>query len=207
MKPSLLSPFFLFVCLACSSAPKNERAPSSINEQLKMKSYSLSNLFEDLQFILFDSFDRPWHGGLKYTKRVYRLFFLSIVEMLGSEYQGTPLAAQYLASVREKILKPLAALYPINDQNRAAAVGVKHEAEQLAQNYPGMAITNEFWVALGEFVNSRLLQKPLDDDQVGFKGFLEEIEKNLDTALKVQQIPAERIDPKAAYQVDVENLF
>lgn len=174
-------------------------------EQFTMKSYSLLNLAEDLQFILFDSFLRPWEDK-KYEKRLKRLFFLYIIEMLGKLGLGSSEIIKYVDDVKEKILKPLDTLYPINEASQGIADLVKTNVEQIKETWKNLGVVNEFWHAVIEIIHNRLLKSPLENDQTGFLDFLAAIRQNLDNMERLARMSPIIINPEKVYNVEIENL-
>ena len=117
-----------------------------------MKAYSLKNLAADLQGILFDSFDRPWKGGPKFGKRVNRIFFLFITQILGKYGTGTNNSKKYIKSVKEQILEPLAKIYPLSDESKERALKVEEAAGDLFEAWPKMEDADNFWKALANLL-------------------------------------------------------
>jgi len=177
-------------------------------DQFTMKAYSPTYLVKDLQFIIFDSFERPWKGGDKYIKRMARLFFLFIAEMLNAYGLGGDNAKKYVSEVEEKILKPLHALYPLQKKDAALlAKTIIANAEHIASVYKKMPLTNGFWLNLGEFIQDRLIKDPQKDDEQGFKEFLEAIENNMNVARQLSEMPEYKIDISKIFEVELKNLF
>lgn len=178
------------------------------DEKFTMKAYSLANLAEDLQFILFDSFERPWDGGPKYTKRINRLFFLFIAEMLGNYGLGAKEIADYVDNVKQFILPPLDILYPIdNAESARLAKDITKNSLLLTKKYSKNHWSNDFWRAFAKFIEDRLLKNPKDGDEQNLKNFLDVVEYNLNIALKLSRMKQMKIDLKKVYQVELENLF
>lgn len=182
-------------------------SPTLADEKIVINSYSPSGLARDLQIILFDNFDRPWHGGLKYMKRVYRFFFLSILEMLHDYGLNSIKAKEYINNIKEKIIGPLYSLYPLNKNSKKVAKEIIDNADQVALEYgDDMEVTNRFWQALGKLLDD-LIKNPQADDQEGFKDFLMSIEKNIDIALKLEEMPEDKTLFKKIFQVGMDKLF
>lgn len=179
----------------------------ALDDKFTMKAYSLENLAEDLQFIIFDSFDRPWNGGPKYAKRINRLFFLYIVEMLGTYGLGSKKAKEYIADVKKNILEPLEKLYPLGDESEALAKTEVDNAKKLKSDWPELVRTNDFWRALGALINNHLIPAPLDKDADGFKEFLEAINKNIERIETLNTMPLLKIEPEEVYKSDMTMLF
>jgi hypothetical protein len=178
------------------------------DDKFTMKSYSPAYLVKDLQFIIFDSYERPWKGGPKYIKRLSRIFFLFIAEMINSYGLGSRNAKSYVDTVQKKILEPLHALYPIKEKKSVELVKtVINNAEQIASVYKKMRLSNDFWLNLGDFIQKRLIKNPQEDDEAGFKEFLEAMENNMNIAHQLADMPEYKIDMSKIFEVRLKHLF
>lgn len=176
-------------------------------DSIKMRSYSLHNLAEDLRFIIFDSFMRPWEGGPKYDKRLNRLFFLHITEMLAQFGLGSEKISSYVQEIRNDIIKPLENLYPIREESKKIAAEVSEHVEHPSLAGKRLEDTQQFWVELAKFVQERLVLKPKEGDEKAFQDFLNTIKENLDNAEKLGHMSSFSIDPSRLEQIDIENLL
>lgn len=177
------------------------------DDKFTMKAYSLANLAEDLQFILFDSFDRPWDGGPKYTKRINRIFFLFITEMLGNYGLGAKEMAEYAENVKEFILPPTDVLFPLDKESKELAAKIKRNSAELISRWPKNKWSNDFWHAFANFIEERIVNNPKPGDQENLQGFLEVVEHNLNIAIKLSRMNKMPVDLKKVYQVELDNLF
>jgi hypothetical protein len=180
---------------------------SADNKKLSFKSYSLLGLAEDLQFIIFDAFLRPWKGGPKYGKRINRLFFLNIVEMIEQFGVGSSRINQYIDDVQEKIIRPLENLYPLSESSSQTVAQITADVVLISQTWKELGVANEFWQALAKFVDSRLINAPLEGDQSGFADFIATINKKLENAKHLQNMTPLKINVQEVYQVEMKNLL
>lgn len=176
-------------------------------EQFTFKSYSISYLAHDLEDILFSSFSRPWEGGAKYNKRVYRLFFLHIVEMLSNLGLGSSLISAFVNDVETKILDPLKNLYPLGESSANVVSQIKTNTDQLKQTYTNLPITNEFWHIVAQFIEGRLVKDPKEDDQEKLQELVEIIRHNLQIMDQLSRMTSATIDAQEIYKVEIDNLL
>src|SRR5690606_31036639 len=71
---------------------------SDDGQVLIFKAYSLGHLADDLKGILFGDTSRPWNDN-KYAKRLNRLFFLNIIELLGQYGVGGHQMSEFVEDV------------------------------------------------------------------------------------------------------------
>jgi hypothetical protein len=168
---------------------------------LEIKSYSIEYLAHDLLNILFGQFDRPWNGGPKYGKRVNRLFFLGIIDMLATFPLGSEESKEYIALIKEKILNTL------KDKNNLGE-NIKNNVDFIINKYPTMQATNDFWRYVSELINGRMQEKPEDSDAKEFDVFINLIEQNLNNYENLMNHTQKiLINPKALYDTNMNNLF
>lgn len=176
-------------------------------EKIAIRAYSVSYLAKDLQTIIFNQFSRPWESGPKYIKRVNRLLFLFIAELLDQYGSGSQNLTDYIADVREKILTPFKSLYPLQKNEKARCEKIKCDIEQFINTWPETAIANDSWFRFSEFVQYRLINNPQEGDEAGLKELLETIEKNLSIAEQLGKMDFKKIDLRKVYNVELRNLF
>jgi hypothetical protein len=102
---------------------KNIKTYNISNEKynLTFKSYSMSNLMHDLIFIVFENNEFPWDDR-KYEKRLARLIFLYLIEMLKQKY-GLNIKDR-IEFVR--ILKSsLSSIYRLIEENNFGEINIK----------------------------------------------------------------------------------
>jgi len=102
---------------------KNIKTYNISNEKynLTFKSYSMSNLMHDLIFIVFENNEFPWDDR-KYEKRLARLIFLYLIEMLKQKY-GLDIKDR-IEFVR--ILKSsLSSIYRLIEENNFGEINIK----------------------------------------------------------------------------------
>lgn len=181
-------------------------SPLAAEEKITINSYSPAGLAQDLQMMILEQFDRPWHGGPKYTKRVNRFFFMAILEMLYDYGLESVEAQKYLSDVKEKIIKPLSSLYPLNNSHDVV-LELKNNIDQIALEYENkMAVTNRFWQGFGKLLDD-LIKNPQADDREGFEDFLKAIEKNIDIAFRLENIHIGKILFSPIFKVEMDKLF
>ncbi len=172
-----------------------------------MKAESVKGLAADIHEVIFrNNSIRPW-GDLKYQKRLNRLFFLSIVEILGTLGLGSQATKNYVKDVQEKILDPLKNLYPLNDQCSAMAKELARASQSIARKYSKMAITNKIWWATSRLVLDELIKNPLDNDEEKFNEFLPILQKNLDTIGKLAEMPPKVINSQNIYNASMSSFY
>lgn len=168
-----------------------------------MKAESLSGIAEDLYGVVFEQFSRPWEGA-KYTKRINRLFFLAIVDMLSSFGLGSSEAKNYLDMVQQQVILPLSQLYPLSQE----------KAEELLENVQGlsgqtesMTTANMLWHGISKLVSDELIKNPKADDEEEFKTLLKTIKDNLAIMEKLTTMPSGKVDMSGLYKVSIDSLF
>lgn len=176
-------------------------------DRLNLKAYSIAYLTHDLQSILFDSFDRPWKSGLKYEKRLSRIFFLLITEMLNSYGIGGREIADYVENIKQYIIPPMDVLYPLDRESKALAKSIKRNSASLSKKFPKSKQSNEFWQTFANFIDERIVQNHKDDDQENLKAFLDLIDHNLNIAIKLSRMNPMKINLKQINEVELKNLF
>lgn len=144
----------------------------------------------------FETFDRPWKMGPKYEKRLYRFFFLSILEMLGAYGLGSDKIANYIDAVKEQILGPM---------SKGKLGNIEQNAQKLSKLWPKLKETNRFIVALAQ-VFKAAEKNPEKGDEDGFKELLEIINTNLNIAKKLSTMPAQEFLIQPLYQVNMDDL-
>ena len=152
-------------------------------------------------------FDRPWNGGPKYGKRVNRLFFLTLVELMGNYGIGSRNMKDYLKAVREKIMEPLSNLYPLTEDSEKLVKELKINVKDIASEYPEIVPGNDFWHMLVAMISKELVANKHPDDKKEFKVFLDMINKNLDIADEISKMKYKKINPSAVYDTDIDKLF
>lgn len=179
------------------------------NQQM-LKAYSLKYLADDLEFIIFDSFDRPWHGGGKYQKRVYRLFFLYILDLLNNSVDAAD-QTDYLASVQD-LLDQLRTFYATGTPSQDVIAQAGSTFKQIL-NTPApngryvVRYMNTFWSKLLGLMQ-RMVDSPQPDDMAGFNAFVNDfIQSNVDNA-NIDRTPGDpRVDLEEIYTVNVTQLL
>jgi hypothetical protein len=177
------------------------------DDKILLKSYTVAYLAHDLLNILFGQFDRPWNGGPKYAKRVNRLFFLSLLEMLADLGLGSDDAKEYTNDLKENILAPLKSIYPLKD-NAQARADLQKNIIEFATKFPKAASINDFWAKLDKLINKDLVNNPQESDEVEFNKLVEAIEKNINVIAELNKLPFKlKIDKNAVYNSDMSKLF
>ncbi|HXW52831.1 MAG TPA: hypothetical protein VEL47_01870, partial [Myxococcota bacterium] len=175
-------------------------------ESLIMKAESVAGLSADIYEIMFGQFDRPW-GDPKYQKRLNRLFFLSIVDMLSTIGLGSKDANEYANSVQQQVVDPLKNLFPLDGQSTAKAKEVSRAAQNIMKKYPQMGVTNKILWGTVKLVFDEMIKNPGDDDEEKFKEYLELIQKNLDIIKKLAEMPPQTIDARQIYNASMSSFF
>lgn len=176
-------------------------------DKVDIKAYSPSYLAHDLEFILFDSFIRPWEGGPKYEKRMHRLFFLHIMELLKQYGLGSKELVDYVKDVKEGIMTPLANIDFASTDAVDMAGKIKEASEKLKTSYKNLPITLNFWDRLADLLKDRLIPSPKEGDKKGFDRFIEIIEENLDNIEKLGQMNKLEVPTEEIFNVEIDNLL
>lgn len=155
------------------------------DDHITIKAYSPYGLAEDLSEILFTNYDRPWHSGHKYFKRINRFFFLVTMEVINNFGLESKDAKKYILSIRESLNK-LYKLLPINNKSQKILYSFKIEINSIINYYKKMKITNKFLSAMIPLLEDWIVKKPQSDDAVWFKEFLDVINDNLNIALEME---------------------
>lgn len=174
-------------------------------QTIAVRAYSLKYLMEDLEFIIFDSFDRPWHGGGKYEKRVYRLFFLYMINMF-SQLNTTQQQA-YLNTVQSEFLEPLAKLsFDGSAADTAILKQLQDKEAILEKQYPNI-LMNQFLELLIELAE-RLNANSMSGDLAGFEQLLKVVNNNVDFMSKLSALGANlAIELSALRNISMDDLF
>lgn len=176
------------------------------NQLLNMKSESITGIAEDLFQVLFDQFSRPWEAS-KYEKRIGRLFFFGIVQMLGSYGSGSHQVKDYLAQVNKQIIEPLSQLYPINpDEANNTIKQVSDSLSYLVNEFSSLAAANLVWSGFIR-TTKELVEHPKDDDEENYKKFLEQIKNNLNIIEQITDMEHQIIDLNEINKVSVDQLL
>lgn len=180
------------------------------NEALNMKAESLTGLVEDLSSVIFEQFERPWEGG-KYSKRVNRLLFLSMLDMINSFGLGSDDLKDYLANI-ELLTSNLSLDYNNIDSDDVYEDPI-YESEfnlsNIKNNYPTMKILNEFFDKTLHFMDV-IKNDPKEKDSEYFNNFVKLIKENLNVMKSLAYMDehkGERIDISKIYKVKLESLF
>jgi hypothetical protein len=181
-------------------------------DQIDIKAYSPSYLAKDLKFILFDSFIRPWEGGPKYKKRLYRLFFLHIAELLKQYGLGSKELINYVAEVKENIVEPLNNIDLASAEATDIAKNIKEATKKLKDGHQNLPITIPFWERLANLLQDRLIPAPINGDKKGFdkKGFdefLKFIKENLENIEKLGKMQKLEVPTEEIFSVEIDNLL
>lgn len=176
------------------------------SDWLSLKAYSLLDLAEDLQFILLDSFDRPWKGGPKYNKRVYRLFFLFTAEQLGAYGLGADTLKEYANVIRQYVVKPIKEMLPLSSNSTTLLSDLKENLHQIEQLWPKLEMAHHFWHAFANFLDA-VLNSPQEGDEAGLKELMGYIERNLNFAEQLSTMQPTSINLDSIYTVDLKDLF
>jgi hypothetical protein len=176
------------------------------DETITMKAESLSGLATDVYEVIFEQFPRPWEAS-KYDKRINRLLFFSIVEMLKYFGLGSPDTAQYVQDIEEKVIPLMENVDPGSDNAKAQTEEVLKALSDLKETYPKMNIANHFFEGLGEIVTERFFADPKETDKEEFKKLLEVVKGNLDIIKDLSNLPRRKVDLSKLYKMSMKNLF
>ncbi len=179
------------------------------DKSIKIKAESLFGLAKDLYEVVFEQWPRPW-AAKKYEKRVSRIFFLSIVEMMGKLGIGSNQAKDYIEQVKADILAPLASVYPLSESDPDQATKLVEQtltrAKELHSSWPDMEIAGQAFIGLSELA-SHMFENPWLDDKANFENLLKLIEDNLEFMSKLTEMSPNKIDLQQIYNVDISSLF
>lgn len=175
-------------------------------DTLTMQGESLPGLVTDLYEVLFGQFPRPWQAS-KYEKRINRIFFFSIVEMLNKFGLGSNTTRNYVSDVLNKVIAPMERVLPLGANSKQQVKVVEKALSDLKRNYPNMALANHFISGLGELVSKRFIESPLDDDEKEFKELLKVVKDNLAVITSLSNLPPEKVNMSGIYDAGMKSLF
>lgn len=149
-------------------------------DNLNLKGESITGLAEDITGIIFHQYDRPWEAN-KYEKRLYRLFFLSIVEMLGQNNHSNENLLDYIATVKDII----------NQSKPSSAI------DELINKHSSLSINNQLYAGIIKVINNIAISSK-EDDEKNLQAMLDIINKNIEVieqflAMKPQHIAYEKL--------------
>jgi hypothetical protein len=175
-------------------------------ETIVLKAESKKGLADDLIVAVFEQI-RPWEA-VKYEKRISRLFFFSILDMLGSSGTGSALGKIYIYEVNEKVLDPLKKILESQSKEdiKKISESIKTNSEDLARDWPDMFTANTIWQHMPKVINEVLLN-PKENDRDNFKSFIKITEDNLEVINKLNNMPAYKINIEDIYKVSMQDLF
>lgn len=171
-----------------------------------MKAESMEGLSADIMEIVFKQFPRPWEAA-KYEKRIARLFFLAIVDMVANYGTGSAEAKKYLTGIKEKVIEPLKGLYPLSDASVGLAEQTERDAKALAEKVPNMKIAAEVFNNIAELEIKQLMANPKDDDAENFAKFIEEVERHINVMLQLSEMEPRIIDQSDIYNATMDLLL
>lgn len=175
-------------------------------ESIVVKAESVSGLANDVREVLFEQFPRPWEAS-KYVKRINRLFFFGIIDMLGSLGVGSPDAEVYINDILDLILKPMENVLPMSNDSKHLALKAHKAVEELSKHYPEMPIINRFFAAVDELVSHRFFNSPKENDEAEFKEMVKVIKENLEIIRALSKLPARTIDTSKIYDASMKSIF
>ncbi len=179
----------------------------SDDEVLHFKAESIDGIAVDLYEVLFGQNIRPW-DDVKYKKRINRLFFLSIANMMNTWGLGNDNTANYVTLVRENIVAPLGKLYPLdNQQSSELLLKISEALRAIAEDSTEMATVNGILKGILESASNALLKDPKDDDEAQLKALLNILDNNLDILLKLAKMQPRTIKLEKVYDAPIENLL
>lgn len=175
-------------------------------ESITMKAESLDGIATDLYSVLFDQFSRPWEAS-KYAKRVNRLFFFSIIEMLSQFGTGSDDLQYYVDDVEKYVLGPMEKVLPLGVDSRRMANRAERGVRELRYAYPELPIANHFFVGLARVVTKRFFKDPKDNDEQEFNEMVKLIRENLSIISELSKLPQAKINMDKLYHTTMKSLF
>lgn len=165
-------------------------------DEFTMKVYSTPYLAHDLHNILFDSFDRPWNGGHKYLKRLNRLMFLAITEMVGDYGLGSVDMQNYVTKIND-IISLFTQSAQINNEQML----------ELTNSWPDMHIMNNFMISLNKLM-VKLSTDAQENDKEELKGLLEVVNQAMEIAKQIANLPKASItNINQIRKVNINKIF
>lgn len=177
------------------------------HEEVALKTYSLSELADDLQYIVFRQTDRPWETGGKYIKRVHRMMFLQFVETFLKYGIGSREILEYLNHIETNIIRPLYKLYPLSNKSSHIARKSLLTALKLKDSFKYLTISNSFWLDFSNFVAQRLTTSYKEEDQERFRELLQEIRNDMEIFKAIARMNIYHVDESDIFDVDINHLF
>ena len=176
------------------------------DESIEMVVESLEGLADDLYGILFKQFEHPWDDR-KYEKRIHRLGFLAIIDMLGEWGAGSNNAAEYIADVEDMFIDPLRKLYPLDEGSDEYAETLLGNALQLKESWPTMKTANIIWTGIAHLIKETLVKYPKDDDEKELEGLISTIADDLAVMRSLAEMKPSKINLKNIYESTMDNLL
>lgn len=175
-------------------------------EELSFVSESPEGLAADLREIIFGQVSRPWESS-KYEKRVYRLFFIGIMQMLAAYGTGSRDMSAYLKNLEANIIERLSEFYQKNTNQKYLQDELKEVLSELKEKYPKL---NELHVFMDNILNqllTNLMNNPKQDDEQQFAALMELIKDNIAQIKSLTTIKPWKIEKDDLSTIQVENLF
>lgn len=175
-------------------------------EELNFVSESPEGLSADLREILFGQVSRPWESA-KYEKRVYRIFFIGIMEMLAEYGVGSNAVADYVQGLNTNIIAHLVEFYQKGNDRAGLQKDLQVSFDSLKQEHPALKELNIFMDAILGQLLTNLVKDPKPDDEEKFTALIELIKDNVAIIQSLSTLKEWKIDKNDLYTIQVENLF
>lgn len=173
---------------------------------LQLQAESLDGLAADLHEVVFEQSIRPWDAA-KYEKRINRLFFIFITEMMANYGIGSEESQKYVAFIDDNIIKPLATLNLQDPQAKDEVTKIEQSTLELEKSWAAMEKANHFFLTIVKKVSEELIPKPKDSDAQELKKLIDLINENLANMREISIMPASKIDISDIYNVKLKNFI
>jgi hypothetical protein len=177
-------------------------------ENFTIKAESLRGLARDLYEVVFEQFSRPWEAS-KYVKRINRLFFLAITDILISYGTGSVRGKIYLYELKENVISVIKKLFTAESNKEITDLinRLNRTTEDLSKDWPDMFTANLMWRGIAKLVSDELWLKPKENDRKEFESFLNVIESNLEIIDKINNMPSYKVNQEDIYNVTMDSLI
>lgn len=176
-------------------------------QTLTLKAESVPGLAADLREVVFEQNNRPWDDA-KYQKRINRLFFLSLVDMVSNQTLTKEQAIDYLALVQSKIVDPLKRLYPLQgEQSHTLLNEIRANIGDVAKQFPTIKVANELWTSLGHLIKENMIDVPQDTDTEQFADMMKMIQENMDVIKDLANMDLPKLNMKDIYTTTMKSLL
>jgi len=171
------------------------------DKRLTFRAYSIENLIEDLELILFINSEKPWDDN-KYAKRINRLFYMYLIDIL-SKISNQYEAIKLINNFNTLIIEPIYNQINISNKNiylnKINEISKNNIKQFNSMYYRRKYFLNKFIIYLEK------ISKTSFDEKEEFKKFMELIKENIIQYNKIFPEIQKFINSKGKF--DEENVY